>query len=231
MLLQGFQSLKWGDRGGVVGIRLEEGEQPGTFIGQALRAFGQNVSVIQFDFNGQVTHGVKLRRPRPARKPRFFGRPRTTIIIHHREELVAVDSPQGEARWFTWSADFESVFICVNLWLKKSPDFIRRLAQIFTDFFHFTILRFMERCPFHPSRIGLRRFAGPISADQRKSAVHFLRFLCPFAANAGSAFESASACRAWLRSEARWFTWSADFESVFICVNLWLKQLPDLIRR
>ena len=26
-----------------------------------------------------------------------------------------------------------------------------------------------------------------------------------------------------LRSEALWFTWSADLESVFICVNLWLK--------
>jgi len=73
MLLQGFQSLKWGDRGGVVGIRLEEGEQPGTFFGQALRAFGQNVSVIQFDFNRQITHDVKLRRPQPARKQRFFG--------------------------------------------------------------------------------------------------------------------------------------------------------------
>ena len=94
---------------------------------------------------------------------------------------------RSEAWWFTCSAALESVFICVNLWLKKLPDFIRRLAQIFTDFF------------------------------RREE----------------QAFESASACRV-EASERRcswWFTCSAALESVFICVNLWLKQLPDFIRR
>ncbi len=40
-------------------IRLENGKQAGGFFGQALRAFGQNVSVVNFDFNGQITHVVK----------------------------------------------------------------------------------------------------------------------------------------------------------------------------
>ena len=68
MFLQGFQSLERGDRGGMVGICLEDREQTGAFFGQALGTFGQNVSVIQFDFNGQITHGVKLRPARLARK-------------------------------------------------------------------------------------------------------------------------------------------------------------------
>ena len=71
MFLQGFQGLKRGDRGAVDGIRLENGEQAGGFFGQALRAFGQNVSVVNFDFNGQITHDVKLRLHPPARKQRF----------------------------------------------------------------------------------------------------------------------------------------------------------------
>ncbi len=35
--------------------------------------------------------------------------------------------------WFTWSASLESVYICENLWLKKFPDFLRRLAWIRAD--------------------------------------------------------------------------------------------------
>jgi len=55
----------------VDGIRLENGKQAGRFFGQALRAFGQNVSVVNFDLNGQITHGVKVRLHPAARKPRF----------------------------------------------------------------------------------------------------------------------------------------------------------------
>jgi len=53
------------------GIRSENGEQTGGFFGQLLRAFGQNASVVNFDLNGQITHGVKVRLHPAARKPRF----------------------------------------------------------------------------------------------------------------------------------------------------------------
>jgi hypothetical protein len=68
MFLQGFQCLKRRDRRGLDGIRLENGEQTGAFFGQALGAFGQNVSMVNFDFDGQITHGAKLRLPWLARK-------------------------------------------------------------------------------------------------------------------------------------------------------------------
>ena len=55
----------------VGGICFENGKQAGGFFRQALRAFGQNVSVVNFDFNGQITHVAKLRLHPPARKQRF----------------------------------------------------------------------------------------------------------------------------------------------------------------
>ena len=50
---------------------VDDGEQAGGFFGQALRTFRDDVSVVKFDFNGQITHGVKLRRCPDARKRRF----------------------------------------------------------------------------------------------------------------------------------------------------------------
>jgi len=55
----------------VDGIRLENGKQAGCPLGQVFRTFGHNVSVVNFDFNGQITHRAKLRRHRSARKQRF----------------------------------------------------------------------------------------------------------------------------------------------------------------
>lgn len=61
MVLQGFQRLQWGDRRLVDGIRWEKSEQARGFVGQALGPFGQNVSVVYFDFNRPITHVSKLR--------------------------------------------------------------------------------------------------------------------------------------------------------------------------
>jgi len=70
-VLQRFQCLELGDRGVVDGIRFENGEQAGGPFRQAFRVFGQNVSVVNFDFNGPIAHGVKLRLHPPGCKERF----------------------------------------------------------------------------------------------------------------------------------------------------------------
>jgi hypothetical protein len=73
MVLERLQSLQRGDGVTVHLIRLQNGKQPGCFFGQALRALGLNVSVVNFDFNGPIIHAVKLRLLPPARKEQTSG--------------------------------------------------------------------------------------------------------------------------------------------------------------
>jgi len=59
---------------------VEDGEQAGRFLRQGLRAFGRNVSVVNFNFNGQITHGTKLRF-RPAARKRGFAPSRLRVKL------------------------------------------------------------------------------------------------------------------------------------------------------
>ena len=68
MLLQQFQRLKRGVCHLTDAIRLQNSKQTEAFFGETLRVFGQNMPVVNFDFNGQITHATKLRRPPPACK-------------------------------------------------------------------------------------------------------------------------------------------------------------------
>jgi len=52
----------------VDGLRMENSKQAGGSFGQSLGAFGLNVSVVNFDFDSQITHGMKLRLYERGRK-------------------------------------------------------------------------------------------------------------------------------------------------------------------
>jgi hypothetical protein len=80
VFLQRFQSLQRAGRGVVQSRCRENGEQAGRFFRQGFRAFGGNMAVVNFNFNGQIAHGRKLRFPPAARKRRFFRKRRQKLV-------------------------------------------------------------------------------------------------------------------------------------------------------
>ena len=71
----------------VEGLRREKGQQAGGFFGQLFRAFGLNLPVVNFHFNGQIIHAGKLRPVSVARKRKAdSGRPEANHEIREKHE-------------------------------------------------------------------------------------------------------------------------------------------------
>ena len=69
--------------------RRENGEQAGGFFGQALGAFGENVSMVNLNFNRQITHAVKLRRQAVCRKRQILFQRRRHDIYPSKTAVAA----------------------------------------------------------------------------------------------------------------------------------------------
>ena len=80
----------------VEGLRREKGQQAGGFFGQLFRAFGLNLPVVNFHFNGQIIHAGKLRPVSVARKRKAdSGRPEAN---HEIREILEKKLGTGDRR-------------------------------------------------------------------------------------------------------------------------------------